>query len=144
MRSQFPFPYDAVELLCPRCGSQYLHQGSVGVHHPYGADRTTVTHVDRGLVSSHILPNTETNMRSDRGGLLIGFYCENCRGVSRSHPDHDYAESLWLSITNVKGITELGWIVETPEGELVTRTPHTHDPAPWPTSPWPPAPDTDA
>ncbi len=97
--SCFPAPSRVIELVCPRCGSEYLHQGSL--------DKWS-------------------------SGLRIGFYCENCRGVPRfrgpPEMDADCTESLWLMIQNEKGRTELGWIVETPDGELVSHKPRIRDP----------------
>jgi len=39
------------------------------------------------------------------------------------HLDEDYAETIWLSIANVEGVTEVGWVFERGDGELITREP---------------------
>jgi len=124
-KRRFPYPYNVVELLCPRCDSEYLHQGSVEVLHPTGR-AYTVTNVLHGRISSHIVPDDEASSPSERGGLRIGFYCENCHGSSAPELE---AEDIWLCIFNEKGCTKVGWIYETKDGgtatgKLVTYSPY--------------------
>ena len=55
------------ELICPQCGWPNLHQGRVTVFdRSEDAEMTVVTTVDRGLASTHLLPNPITNPSARR------------------------------------------------------------------------------
>lgn len=87
----------SVDLECPRCGGNYMHQGNVevfmrkedaetGNHALVEADRVTVDRVMAG------------NPSSRRQGVTIEFQCEDCE------------EPLGLAIVQHKGQTFLYWI----------------------------------
>ena len=88
------------ELLCPRCGSNYLHSGEVRVYsRGEDDDETAVTTVRDGLSATHMRPSGPANPSGRRQGIVVAFECEQCTG------DPDGA--LELTIAQHKGNTFL-------------------------------------
>jgi len=87
-------------LLCPYCGGNNLHQGTVVVYdRNEDADKVRRTIVNQGAVSSaEIDNNTSGNPSLRRHALTIFFECELCQ-----HAD------LQLHIIQHKGITFVEW-----------------------------------
>jgi hypothetical protein len=101
------------ELLCPRCGNEYLHHGEVAVYDR----REDAPEVERfGVVpvtdpdfpifpiigssraTYDVLPDAESrNPSSRRNGVTIAFSCEGCHAVSV------------LQIAQHKGVSEFSW-----------------------------------
>jgi hypothetical protein len=94
----------ATDLLCPRCGADYLHH-------------TDVTAFDRGedaetLVRTKLSGETVTRERIDssaagnpslrRDGIAVRFWCESCCPQESS-------DIIELTIAQHKGQTEIGW-----------------------------------
>jgi transcription elongation factor Elf1 len=96
------------ELYCPRCGSEYLHQGTVTVYsRSEDADTVCRTVVGGGVnvdVSVERVPNDRANPSSRRQGLVISFRCENCSDEARS--------DLELCLAQHKGCTFAFWRFE--------------------------------
>jgi hypothetical protein len=86
-------------LLCPRCGSEYLHHGRVTVFDRGEDDEATVvTTVKGGLTATHLLPSCRCgNPSGRRDGVAIAFYCEQC------------GDAIELTIAQHKGCTYLAW-----------------------------------
>jgi hypothetical protein len=90
-------------LLCPRCGSDYLHHTGLTVFdRGEDADRVTQTDVSGGKVS--INPNAlgANNPSSRRDGITIDFWCEACGDD----------QPVKLTLAQHKGNTEIGWVYE--------------------------------
>lgn len=89
------------DLLCPRCGSDYLHHNDVLVFdRREDAEAVTLTQVDAGSVSVSMAPSTAAgNPSMRRDGVTINFWCENC-GENRP---------LQLHLAQHKGCTEIFW-----------------------------------
>ena len=91
-------------LVCPVCGNDYLHQGSVAIYHlspPKGLNMerqvlvdTDANTVDDGLIPAGTLMNPSY---TGREGMRISFYCEGECDV----PD--------LVISQGKGNTTIEW-----------------------------------
>jgi predicted RNA-binding Zn-ribbon protein involved in translation (DUF1610 family) len=95
---------DDHELLCPRCGFNYLHAQQVEVY-DRGEDakqgRHTTVDADadgRGTFSQNTSLRGNPSMR--RGAITIDFYCENC-GEDRP---------LRLALSQHKGCTDVHWV----------------------------------
>jgi hypothetical protein len=88
-------------LICATCGGDNLHHSYIVVFHRDGgedAPRTLETHIDRSASKSKIMPSSESdNPSSRRGGIAIGFHCEECG---------THAE---LTIAQHKGQSLIGW-----------------------------------
>ena len=63
---------------------------------------TVVTTVDRGLASTHLLPNPIANPSIRRHGMAIAFSCEHC------------GDGFELTIAQHKGSTEFAWRLAKP------------------------------
>jgi hypothetical protein len=85
-------------LICPRCGSDYLHSGRVSVF-DRGEDEavTHLTVVENGLSATHLVKSGIENPSDRRHGIAIAFECEECSGL------------LELTLSQHKGNTYLGW-----------------------------------
>lgn len=90
------------ELNCPRCGSAYLHQGTVTVY-DRGEDQAACvkTVVEGGRVSVDPYGNNTDNPSMRRHGLTIQFDCEGCGD-----------KPIFLTVAQHKGCTEIGWLFE--------------------------------
>ena len=86
-------------LICPRCGSDYLHSGQVKVYDRLEDEDTThVTIVENGLTATHIVASEAAlNPSLRRQGVAIRFECEQCEGP------------LELTIAQHKGGTYVAW-----------------------------------
>lgn len=93
---------DTVDLVCPRCGSEYLHQvGATFYDRSEDAEMTTVTRVMGGEFQRREHPSTSIpNPSARRHGMAIVFECEGC-----SEDDGP----LELTVAQHKGNTEMGW-----------------------------------
>jgi hypothetical protein len=92
-------------LLCPRCGSEFLHQAEVTVYSRAEDDDVTVKTVvglDGAATAALVQSSASGNPSARRHGLAIRFWCEEC-GDDR---DHDGVE---LTIAQHKGVTALEW-----------------------------------
>jgi hypothetical protein len=94
-----PFEADGTgELLCPCCGSHYLHHDKVHIYSRTQEDATSGVHV---LVSPGGEVVTDLTLRHNpsrrRDGLRIEFWCEECHAKP------------WLDIAQHKGNTHLCW-----------------------------------
>lgn len=87
------------DLLCPRCGGNYLHHGSVIIRNRLKEDGPVEVIAITGVseVSRAAVP-LAWGRRQD---LTIGFACENCDGASE--------ENLFLHIVQHKGQTFMFW-----------------------------------
>ena len=89
------------ELLCPRCGSNYMHQGKVTVFDRVGGEEalwTDVTTVDNGLAATHRLSSdASANPSRRRQGVAIELSCEGC------------GDGIELLIAQEEGKTVLSW-----------------------------------
>ncbi len=87
-------------LICPHCGGNYLHQGTVVVYDRHeDADKVRRTIVNQGAVSStDIDNNTSGNPSSRRHALTVFFECEFCQ-----------RDDLQLHIIQHKGNTFVEW-----------------------------------
>ena len=86
-------------LICPRCGSDYLHSGAVKVYdREEDAAETSVTTVNYGLAATHVVESSKAgNPSSRRQGVAVAFECEECEGP------------LELLIAQHKGGTFVTW-----------------------------------
>ncbi|NLX17393.1 MAG: hypothetical protein GXY45_10565 [Ramlibacter sp.] len=84
------------ELVCPNCGGENLHHGTVTVYERDREDSATGRIVS---TEDYVVANTSMkgNPSARRNGLLIGFKCEHC--------DADPV----LAITQHKGCTYFHW-----------------------------------
>ena len=95
----------AALLICPRCGSEYLHHEGV-VSFDRGEDAGTVvkTEVARGRVTTEPANSGYGNPSSRRDGLVVRFSCEGCG-----------SDPIELCIAQHKGCTEISWRYQTAE-----------------------------
>ena len=93
---------EAVRLIpeCPKCGSEYLHQGRVVVKNRSEDEDGLMFDVRTESVSVVKLTKDECDYRRDSIG--IEFYCENCR-------EEDGGNRYWMMILQHKGRTFVGW-----------------------------------
>lgn len=107
----WPYPIlqncgDYAQLICPRCGSGYMHQGDVVIHsRGEDADIETQTTVDS---AGHVTTTREPSALSDnpssrRQGMVIRFECEGCG------PEPGDDDDLELTIAQHKGETHVMW-----------------------------------
>ena len=86
------------DLLCPGCGSEYLHSGTVTVYDRDEDADLVIRTVAAGTRSrTELVKNTADNPSSRRHGITIQFECENC------HADPE------LLIAQHKGNTQISW-----------------------------------
>ena len=99
MRINISQDEDEATLLCPRCGENYLHQGTTTLYErPEDAVVTLEIAVASAAVVTRLCPSSETrNPSSRRHGLAIQFECETCGPVGE------------LTIAQHKGLTLLAW-----------------------------------
>ncbi len=105
MHPRFDTASGDAELLCPACGSNYLHHGTVTVFSNYeDQEETTVTEVSAASREEASVTKVTTMQRagsgtpsSRRDGLLIRFSCEGCHGT------------FDLGIAQHKGNTQVAW-----------------------------------
>lgn len=90
------------ELLCPRCGGQYLHHyGATFFERREDGDQEVVIDVAGPKVVTTIEGASKTgNPSSRRHGMLIHFECEFCSGKGGN---------IALAIAQHKGATEISW-----------------------------------
>ncbi|AZO51240.1 hypothetical protein [Mesorhizobium sp. M4B.F.Ca.ET.058.02.1.1] len=90
------------DLVCPRCGSDYLHHlGAVFYDRREDAEAEVKITVSGPQVSTEVVDaRTSGNPSGRRHGMAIQFSCENCSG--KHGP-------LELTIAQHKGNTEVGW-----------------------------------
>lgn len=92
-----PSFYQTTPLICPYCGSEFLHHDEVTVYNRRGED------AQEGLVAriqgSGVMLKTsqEGNPSSRRSGLTIHFWCEGCEHIPV------------LTIVQHKGVTFVEW-----------------------------------
>jgi len=86
-------------LICPHCGSDYLHHGQVDVYtRTEDAETTVHTSVGRFTATVATVPSRSIhNPSSRRGSLSIMFWCEMC------------TEKSLLTIAQHKGNTHIDW-----------------------------------
>jgi hypothetical protein len=106
-----PVEAPLVNLPCPRCGSEYLHQGKVTVY-DRGEDAETYlkTEVGAKIVVQHVRASGQDNPSERRDGVAIEFSCENCETKDPGGP------RLEFTIAQHKGRTEMRWRTAKPEG----------------------------
>ena len=68
------------ELLCPKCGENYLHHETVTVYSRKEDDEKVIqTTINEGVLLSGVVPSSRAaNPSSRRDGLTISFWCEIC------------------------------------------------------------------
>ncbi|MNE47840.1 hypothetical protein D3C80_1422660 [compost metagenome] len=99
-----PSAVEVSDLICPRCGGDYLAHGRVDVFNR-GEDARTLTHirVDGAQASVRLVSSDEVpNPSRRRWGLSIRFDCEACSSG-------DPGDVIELTIAQHKGQTEIGW-----------------------------------
>lgn len=95
-------------LICPGCGSEYLHHATVRVYGRIDEDSVELVKVEVTTVREHIPdprvaqqpqqpPSDKGNPSARRDGVTIGFWCENC------------AVEVELVLAQHKGVTEIHW-----------------------------------
>ena len=87
-----------VLLLCPKCGGDYLHQGTVVIKDRIEDSDGVCTIVGYQNISRQIIAKEQCEGRRD--SMFIRFWCENCPDRKSYH---------WLQITQHKGRTFLTW-----------------------------------
>ena len=89
-------------LMCPRCGGDYTHQGRVSVFdRREDAELVSVTVVEDGLSATHLRPsNGSGNPSARRHAVTIKFYCELCD------------DPFELVIAQHKGVSLVSWRYE--------------------------------
>ena len=97
-------------LICPQCGSNNLHQGTVTVfNRNEDGKHTEVTCVQAHTDTSTVIVTDETtsNPSPRRHGMLIEFECEHCYawGEGETIPDR-----LVLAVYQHKGLTLIEWV----------------------------------
>lgn len=95
--------HNVLDLHCPRCGENNLHQIGVTVYYRgEDAEYIVKTNVQGATTSTEMVANKESdNPSSRRDGLAIQFRCEHCTGYP--------TDILELTIAQHKGSTEVGW-----------------------------------
>jgi hypothetical protein len=90
------------DLLCPRCGSEYLcHTGAVFFNRGEDGESVVRIEVDGPKVGTSVVPSANSgNPSSRRHGMTIQFSCEQCSGPG---------DLLDLNIGQHKGVTEMTW-----------------------------------
>lgn len=90
------------ELLCPRCGSNYLHHNQVDV---FERDEDAVTGLHVQVADGRVSTDTalRDNPSSRRHGVAISFWCEGCNA------------KVVLKIAQHKGVTLVD-LVDTGDG----------------------------
>jgi hypothetical protein len=88
------------QLVCPTCGSTYLHQKTVGVYN-CEEDKSEGTHVEVDWNRVTVDNSMSGNPSPRRHGLSILFYCEECDGENPA--------SQILNIYQHKGQTFMEW-----------------------------------
>ncbi len=93
-----------LNLLCPKCGNNYLHQRTVQIfNRDEDAHAVRVTTVDDKATHEAFIANElSLNPSKRRHGMRIGFYCEVCDGEIET-------ESKFLNIAQHKGLTYIYW-----------------------------------
>lgn len=91
--------FDGKYLCCPHCGENYLHHDKIAVFSRNEDDEHTLrTVVGGNQTSTSVVHSSHSgNPSSRRDGLIIGFWCEICGGLSD------------LLIAQHKGCTEMFW-----------------------------------
>jgi hypothetical protein len=95
---------DESELMCPRCGSQYLHHTGVTVF-SRGEDRDPLVRVNvigTSVTTEVVAAGASGNPSGRRDGLAIQFMCEQCN-------KSDKPQVLELTVAQHKGLTLLAW-----------------------------------
>jgi len=87
----------SLDLECPRCGGNYMHQGEVDIYFR-AEDAATGNHVCINPDSTTIDTNVIGNPSTRRHGMTIDFECENC------------PEKLCLAVVQHKGQTFIYWL----------------------------------
>ena len=87
-------------LLCPSCGSFYLHHSKITAF-DRGEDSTTAVRIEvlNGQIAVNPLDRGDANPSLRRDGVTIDFWCEGCG-----------SEPITLTIGQHKGMTEIGWV----------------------------------
>lgn len=93
---------DISDLICPRCGGQYLHHtGATFYERGEDQKQEVVIEVIGPKVSTSVQDAaTSSNPSRRRHGMLIHFECEGCIG------------DIDLALAQHKGSTEITWIYE--------------------------------
>jgi hypothetical protein len=92
--------FNDTNLICPSCRYDNLHQETVTIYdREDDAELTTVTTIDRGSLSSNLLPSNYDNPSSRRHGMRIEFRCETC-GDNNAYT---------MLISQHKGTTTIVW-----------------------------------
>ena len=99
-------------LLCPNCGSQYLHQQHIRVFTRLQEDGDAVRN------DSDAFGCTSTSIRKSapgrRDSVFIEFSCEECG--ENEIGDTQPPKLFYLSIMQHKGMTQASWVAELPTG----------------------------
>lgn len=96
-------------LVCPGCGSTYLHQEVIEVFNPDQEDAAEGLHVTVNAASMAADRSMDNNPSERRQGLSIHFNCETC------------ANQLTLQIAQHKGETRIRWDVQALGQNLINR-----------------------
>lgn len=100
---------DVRVLLCPNCGSTYLHQTDVAVFLRHeDEDQVKVVTVTDSAHEAVIANNISLNPSPRRYGLRISFWCEECDGgATDDEPSNRVPD---LAIYQHKGETYIEWL----------------------------------
>lgn len=95
---------EGCELICPRCGSTYLHHIGVTVFdRKEDAQQVVRTSVDGASSSMAIVSSSDSGNPSDRrDGVVVAFRCEQCGGGTET-------DRIELTIAQHKGETLVKW-----------------------------------
>jgi predicted RNA-binding Zn-ribbon protein involved in translation (DUF1610 family) len=89
----------AADLLCPRCGADNLHHGTVTTYDRAEDGKTVIeTRLDGSAIAIDASSEGAGNPSRRRDGLVIDFWCEQCGDAP-----------IQLCIAQHKGSTEIGW-----------------------------------
>ena len=96
---------DSADLICPRCGGDYLHHQSVVMFDRAEDDELATRSIVSGskMILDIVNSKDAGNPSRRRGGLVIQFCCEHCE--AKDGP----TQIIELTIAQHKGSTEIGW-----------------------------------
>lgn len=85
------------ELLCPRCGTNYMHHEKVDIFER-SEDAKTGLRVSVSNSKASIDTSLEGNPSARRDGLIVTLWCENCHCISElsiaQHKGQTYVDLL--------------------------------------------------
>ena len=94
-------PQDWNNLVCPNCGSDYLHHQAVRIYNRAEDEQNCrKTFVSNDYSQSSVVKDSIKNPSNRRDGLTIDFTCESCSGAE---------VVAQLCVSQHKGRTQMFW-----------------------------------